>query len=348
MGSDFVSDLMGRVNGIGERFVSATYGSLGGSLQTAFTAALTIYVAWWGIQLVIGRAGVSAADIVWRVGRACLLYALVFSWSTFELLVFEVADKVPTAIGKVILNGVTGSFSDPTQALSDVWHAAQKASERMVAAAGFRNIGLYIMAAVTIIFAAFFVGFALALLILAKLATWVLLAVGPFFIALALFAVTSRFFTGWAAQVASFALIPLFVYAFLGFFLSLIQQIVDDLARHADEGSLSWTYVAPFILLTLIGTLVLTQVNTIAAGIAGGATLREPNFLGMMTKGATAPFQGAATMLRRRQFRSRALAMREGQDARYAAIAHTINPETGRDVFIEALKNTRRLRLPKD
>jgi len=69
MGSDFVSDLMGRVNGIGERFVSATYGSLGGSLQTAFTAALTIYVAWWGIQLVIGRAGVSAADIVWRVGR---------------------------------------------------------------------------------------------------------------------------------------------------------------------------------------------------------------------------------------------------------------------------------------
>ena len=33
---------------------------------------------------------------------------------------------------------------------------------------------------------------------------------------------------------------------------------------------------------------------------------------------------------------------------RYAAIAHTINPETGRDVFIEALKNTRRLRLPKD
>ena len=46
--------------------------------------------------------------------------------------------------------------------------------------------------------------------------------------------------------------------------------------------------------------------------------------------------------------RSRALAMREGQDARYAAIARTINPETGRDVFIEALKNTRRLRLPKD
>ena len=122
-----------------------------------------------------------------------------------------------------------------------------------MAAAGFRNIGLYIMAAVTIIFAAFFVGFALALLILAKLATWVLLSLGPFFIALALFAVTSRFFTGWVAQVASFALIPLFVYAFLGFFLSLIQQIVDDLARHADEGSLSWTYVAPFILFTLIG-----------------------------------------------------------------------------------------------
>ena len=66
------------------------------------------------------------------------------------------------------------------------------------------------------------------------------------------------------------------------------------------------------------------------------------------TKGATAPFQGAAKMLHRRRVRSRALAMREGQDARYAAIAHTINPETGRDVFIEALKNTRRLRLPKD
>ena len=348
MGSDFVSDLMQRVNGIGERFVSATYGSLGGSLQTAFTAALTIYVAWWGIQLVTGRAGVSAADIVWRIGRACLVYALVFSWSSFELLVFDVADKIPTAIGKVILNGVTGSTSDPTQALSDVWHAAQKASERMVAAAGFRNIGLYIMAAVTIIFAAFFVGFALALLILAKLATWVLLSLGPFFIALALFAVTSRFFTGWIAQVSSFALIPLFVYAFLGFFLSLIQQIVDDLARHADEGSLSWTYVAPFILLTLIGTLVLTQVNTIAAGIAGGVPLREPGLMNWMQRGAAAPFQGAAELLHRRRVRSRALAMREGQDARYAAIAHTINPETGRDVFIEALKNTRRLRLPKD
>lgn len=348
MGSDFVSDLMQRVNGIGERFVSATYGSLGGSLQTAFTAALTIYMAWWGIQLLTGRAGVSAADIIWRVGRACLVYALVFSWSSFELLVFEVADKVPTAIGKVILNGVTGSTSDPTQALSDVWHAAQKASERMVAAAGFRNIGLYIMAAVTIIFAAFFVGFALALLILAKLATWVLLALGPFFIALALFAITSRFFTGWIAQVASFALIPLFVYAFLGFFLSLIQQIVDDLARHADQGSLSWTYVAPFILLTLIGTLVLTQVNTIAAGIAGGVPLREPGLMKWMQRGAAAPFQGAARLLHHRRVRSRRLAMREGQDARYAAIAHTINPETGRGVFIEALKNTRRLRLPKD
>ncbi len=115
-------------------------------------------------------------------------------------------------------------------ALQNMWDTTNAATEAFLQNAGITNWGPYIFSRRSSMWSwRSSIGFAIFLIVLSKLFMWLLLALAPVFIILLLFGVTSRFFSGWLSAIAQYFVVQVLVYAFLAFYVSLIQQSIDAL-----------------------------------------------------------------------------------------------------------------------
>jgi type IV secretion system protein VirB6 len=107
------------------------------------------------------------------------------------------------------------------------------------------------------------------LIALSHVALAILLALGPFFIAMLLFESTKRLFDAWLAQLANYALITVLTIMTA----ALLLRIVDSYATQtAARGSAILTVDAlNMVLVAVLVFLFMRQVMPLAASLAGGA-----------------------------------------------------------------------------
>jgi type IV secretion system protein VirB6 len=291
MGSTFnITTLLQSVDQIGQNYVQSAYQALasaatsGGGTGVA-GLLLTIYIIVWGVGVWQGTATGGPADHAFRLFRAFLIYTLATSWSDFQTLAYNAMNTGPSAIGNALLNaasaanaggGSANSVSGVQSALQNMWDTTNSATEAFLQNAGITNWGPYIFAAVFYVVMALLIGFAIFLIVLSKLFMWLLLALAPLFIILLLFGVTTRFFGGWMSALVQYFIVQVLVYAFLAFYVSLIQQSISALSGVASSKSATWTTIGPVVLLAIIGVLLLSQINNVAAAIAGGVPISAP------------------------------------------------------------------------
>jgi type IV secretion system protein VirB6 len=110
-------------------------------------------------------------------------------------------------LGEQLASAITGQ-STPDSGLDSLLSAYINACAQIYSNAhGFDIIGAVWVISVIILFATPFMAIAVAYIILSKFALGLLLALGPLFIALALFPATRRFFENWAGQCFNYALL---------------------------------------------------------------------------------------------------------------------------------------------
>ena len=63
-----------------DRFISP---SRQAGYSPVFTVALTVYVAYWGYEMIYGRAPLTAGAFMWRIVRIAVIYTLAFGWVGF-------------------------------------------------------------------------------------------------------------------------------------------------------------------------------------------------------------------------------------------------------------------------
>jgi type IV secretion system protein VirB6 len=287
-----ITSLLQSVDQLGQNYVSTAYQALaaaataGGATSVA-GLLLTLYVIFWGVGIWQGTATGGPADHAFRLFRAVLIYVLATRWGEFQTFIYNALNDGPSAIGNALLSSVTSANSTGTSAnltsvngvqtaLQNMWDTTNSATEAFLQNAGITNWGPYIFAAVFYVVMAVLIGFAIFLIVLSKMFMWLLLALAPLFIILLLFGVTSRFFSGWLGSLAQYFLVQVLVYAFLAFYISLIQQSIDTLNGAANSKSATWATIGPVVLLAIIGILLLSQINNMAAAIAGGIPIFAP------------------------------------------------------------------------
>ena len=284
-----ITSLLQSVDQIGQNYVSTAYQALAsavtsGGATSVGSLLLTLYVIVWGIGIWQGTATGGPADHAFRLFRAFLIYALATSWNDFQALAYKLLNEGPSALGNALLSAVTTANNTGTavnltsvngvqSALQNMWDTTNNATQAFLQNAGLTNWGPYIFAAVFYVVMALLIGFAIFLIILSKLFMWLLLALAPVFIILLLFGVTSRFFSGWLSALVQYFVVQVLVYAFLAFYVSLIQQSIDALNGVANSKTASWATIGPVVLLAIIGVLLLSQLNNVAAAIAGGVPI---------------------------------------------------------------------------
>lgn len=267
-----------------QTLVRSGYGALfepSSPFAVVLTTLLTVFVALFGYQLLLGRAQLRVGDLALTLVKLGAVLALTTQWAAYQSLVYQFLFNGPTQLANVMVGAVrpgeAGSVFDGLQSTFDaltgfaaLYGKATPASvSALIGGSGSGALALNASAALLLLSS-------LGVLLAAKIVLGVLLAVGPVFIALLLFDSTRGLFLGWLRAALAFAFAPLAATLLLGIALVMLQPSllqVQDLTTRGDFATLGPVYS----VLTLVMVFAAVSAGMIVAGgvIAGGLKLPE-------------------------------------------------------------------------
>lgn len=255
-----------------------------GALLPALTILLTLYVALFAIGLITGRTRLGAAALTPRMLTLGLALTFATSWVAYHDVVWTLLTGAPDQVASLLAGTHGSATSALAHQLDRLFAAISEAAAQARAAApppppaGLVQAAPVASAQATPGVAApsnllwisglmLLVG-TVGVLVTARIALAVLLAVGPVFIVLALFRGTRGLFEGWLKAAVLFALVPMFAVLIGGGTLALIAPMVRAaLVESGDTGNQA--AVALFLAACVYLALMLVSVKA-AATIVGG------------------------------------------------------------------------------
>ena len=246
-----------------------------GALAPALTILLTLYIAGFALALLTGRSRLSLAALTPRMITLGLVLTFATSWIAYQSVLWTLAVGAPDQIASLITGSAKGSGGSASQIFADrmdlVFAAiAQIASEggssvaatgATPAAGGFTPTTVMWLGALLLLLGT------VGILLTARIALAVLLAVGPVFIVLALFRGTRGLTAGWLRGLVMTALTPLYVVVGGGIVMELLVPVVAALRNaegEVDARAAMALVVIAFVhaaLMVLIGRVTLTMVG---------------------------------------------------------------------------------------
>jgi type IV secretion system protein VirB6 len=291
-----VRDILGSVDCNVQLYSAAGYHALAGPgspLPAVMTALLTIYVALLGYRMLFAVEGIRLAQAPLIALKIGVILALTLNWSVFQTLVFNLGAQAPLEIGRVISRpmaiGSPSLASDPVQGIqtaydelnADAAELAKKAGQAAAvngqpaqanpgAAAGGNEAAtatdLRRAAAALLASTAGVLGTAF-------IATGVLTAVGPVFIALFLFEATGGFFAGWLRALVAAILIPMVCWVGASVLLVVLSPRIDLLAQQRAAHAINLDAAAAASAIVVIFAAAQGALIVACLLVAGGFRL---------------------------------------------------------------------------
>jgi type IV secretion system protein VirB6 len=248
----------------------------GTTFATLLTGALVLYVAIYGIQLALGTARLTLDQFGPRALKIGFIVALLSAWPTFQRLVVEVAFGAPTGIANemlTILSTASGGQAGVIGAVDAFYDKMMDAAASYMNKADLTNLDYYFAAGFVWIVTILAMFFAFGFLLISKLATALILGVGPIFIALFLFGGTRGLFEGWLRSLVTFALVPMFLLTSLAMLMAMVDGTVATIQAEALAGDMTWDNLVLLMVVTAGFALLFTQIPNVTASIAGGISI---------------------------------------------------------------------------
>jgi type IV secretion system protein VirB6 len=252
---------------IGYHAVSGT----GSQLALALTALMTIYVAVFGLRLLLGMAPLRIGDLTVTALKLGLVLTLVTSWPVYQLLVYQTLFRGPEQLAASVMSamqppdsGLRGNPFDGLQIAYDQMQAAAAFFSRISQPTASPFVGGVPFAAFSLNLSSFIALFTtLGVVLAAKIVLGLLLALGPVFIALLLFDSTRGVFEGWLRASLAFAFVPLFATLALTVQLTLVEPHLLALADMISSG------VPNLSAATAVFILAIVSSGVSLAGVVG-------------------------------------------------------------------------------
>jgi len=253
------------VNCVASEVTGATFGRLfapGGALVTVLTILLTLYVAFFAIQLITGRSTLGVSTLTPKMLRIGLVLTFVTSWVAYQSVFWNIFVEGPDWLAGV-LTGDSGSATQTFAAKVDVVFAAvQQASAGQTDIETFSPAGMLWMGALL-----FMLG-TVGVLVTARIALALLVALGPIFLVLALFDGTRGLFVGWLKGLTMMALTPLF--AVLGGSIMLEMSVPILAALNAIPGEIPARAAMAFFMVGAVHVALMVMVIKVMGTVVGG------------------------------------------------------------------------------
>jgi len=251
-----------------ETFVSDGTSNIGEWAAGPLTVAVTLYVVLYGYLILRGSVQEPILDFAFRAMKLAIIVMLVKNADEYQTYVTNIFfDVLPREIAQALNAGTALSAStfdsllDKGQAAAaDIWKRASWPVDIVTGVGGMMAIGISFLVA----------GIGYVVSLYARLALAIVLAIGPIFIALAMFQSTRRFTEAWIGQLANFVILQVLVVA-VG---SLLISCMDSAFTAIDSYSDILMRPTALCAIGIAALYVFYQLPGIASALAsGGASL---------------------------------------------------------------------------
>ncbi len=234
----------------------------GGSLATVLTILLTLYVAFFGISLLIGRSNLSIRALTPRILTIGLVLTFVTSWVAYQSVVWNIAVGGPDWLAGILTDSDGSATQTFATKLDIVFLAVQDASTGEVDISAFSPPGMMWLGAMLLLLGT------VGLLVTARIGLALLVALGPIFVVMALFNGTRGLFVGWLKGVVMLALTPLF--AVLGGSIMLELAVPILAALVAVPGEIDQQAAMAFFLVGAVHVALMIMTIKVTSTMVAG------------------------------------------------------------------------------
>ena len=248
------------------------------ALEPAIVTLGTLYVMIWGYLHLTGRIEEPFATGLKRIITLAVVLGVTLKMWLYNTVIVDTFYNAPAQLAAAIIGA-----SDPVETVDSIWEQGGAVADYLFNNGGFLLGDLsYVLAGIIVwVLMGLLCVYTMFLIALSHIALAVLLALGPFFIAMLFFESTKRLFDAWLAQLTNYALITLLTILVA----ALLLQVVNNYATQtAARGTAILTVDAVnMVLISVLVFLFMRQVMPIASGLAGGVAL---NTMGAMSRAA--------------------------------------------------------------
>ncbi|HKT85349.1 MAG TPA: type IV secretion system protein [Novosphingobium sp.] len=227
-GQDFLASALAHIDCQAASIGAYGFGALaspGSPVSLALTSLLTVFVALFGIRLLLGHP-MQSRDVVGDILKVGIVLTLATNWPAWRIIGYDLIIHGPSQIAQVIgagagLPGAAGDLADRLQNLDKGLAAlGEFGSGRLGVAQGdWFQLGFAR--------SAFLTG-TLGPLALVRLTAGFLLAIAPLMAGLLLFGVTRGIFEGWARALVTTFLASMLLSVIYGAELALLEPWLED------------------------------------------------------------------------------------------------------------------------
>ncbi len=269
-------------------YVETTYATLFGPfgfLEPVLTGALTIYIGFYGFQLIMGRGGLSLSGLAPKILLIGLVLAFATRWGAYQAIFLNLFYGGADEIAAMMLGGGHDSVFIRLDAvlkeiirLANEWNlgainqpdgfgaaaAQQQATREPTLPKSAGAVNLLWFSAITLALST------AGVLIIAKILLGVLLAVGPLLILAALFSGTRGLFEGWLKTLMLYALVAAFATALAGGLMQLAEPMVIEISDMRRSGLADPQPVFVLAVTAFIFALLMGQVLRMCGRLTSG------------------------------------------------------------------------------
>lgn len=251
-----------------ENFVSTGTSNIASWVSGPLAAALTLYIVLYGYLVLRGSVQEPILEFAFRAIKLAIIVMLVRNASDYQTYVTNIFfETLPKEIAQALNTGATPSASTFDSLLDkgqkcayEIWSRASWPVDIVTGVGGMMVIGASFLVAA--------IGYIVSLY--ARLALAIILAIGPIFIALAMFQSTRRFTESWIGQLANFVILQVLVVAIGSLLITCIDTTFTAIEGYSD------VLMRPIALcaICIAALYVFYQLPGIASALAsGGASL---------------------------------------------------------------------------
>ncbi len=264
----FFAEFITWMNEILEDYISSNTVAIASALEPAIVTLAILYVVVWGYLHLMGKIEEQFITGVKRLFVLAIILGVSLSLWYYNEVIVDTFFSAPSALATRII----GPY-DSVAVVDGVLFAGSDIADVLYSRAGIfdGDMSFYFAALLVQIVVGLTAVYTMFLLVLSRIALSVLLALGPFFIALLFFDTTKKFFESWIAQLANYALITVLT----GLVAALMLTIITRAAERAlgVGGDMEMAEAMRLCLAAGLTLLVMRQVMPMAAGLASGLAL---------------------------------------------------------------------------
>lgn len=238
------------------------------ALEPAIVTLSTVYLMVWGYLHLTGRVEEPFANGLKRIVVLAVVLGVALHLWLYNTAIVDTFYTAPAQLAAAVVGS-----ADPVGTIDAIWQQGGAVAEQLWDKGGVfgGDFGYYLAGGVVWLLIGLLCVYAMFLIALSSIASAVLLAIGPLFIALLLFDSTRRYFEAWIAQLATYALISILTVLVAALLLQIVESYA---AQTAARGAAILTVDAlDMVLVSVLVFLLMRQIMPIAAGLAGGLAL---------------------------------------------------------------------------